>query len=83
MRRLIIKNKIKFPIVIKPINEGSSLGVKIAKNFSALCKSIKKLFRKYDQLLCEQFIGGQEIQTKYQTTFQNQQLKLKNRILNV
>ena len=62
LKRLIIKKKIKFPIVIKPINEGSSLGVKIAKNFSALCKSIKKLFRKYDQLLCEQFIGGQEIQ---------------------
>ena len=27
-----LKKKIKFPVVVKPINEGSSLGVNICKN---------------------------------------------------
>ena len=51
-----------FPIVIKPVNEGSSLGVKITKNLKDLNQSSKKLFKTYNQLIFEQFIGGQEIQ---------------------
>ena len=51
-----------FPIVIKPVNEGSSLGVKITKNLKDLNQSSKKLFKNYNQLIFEQFIGGQEIQ---------------------
>ena len=56
------KNKMGFPLVVKPINEGSSLGVKINENFKDLKRSIKYLFKKYDELLLEQFVGGQEIQ---------------------
>ena len=55
-------NKIRFPIVIKPINEGSSIGVKICKNYINLNKNLKLLFKKYDELILEEFIGGQEIQ---------------------
>ena len=40
---LLKKNRINFPLVIKPINEGSSLGVKIVKSFSVLKKTIKVL----------------------------------------
>ena len=58
----MIEKKINFPIVIKPSNEGSSLGVKIIKNINDLKRSAKTLFKKYDQLIFEQFIGGQEIQ---------------------
>ena len=46
-------------MVVKPINEGSSLGVKISKNISNLKKIIKSLFNIYSQLMFEQFIGGQ------------------------
>ena len=35
--------KIKFPIVIKPVNEGSSLGVYICKNKIQFNKNLKKL----------------------------------------
>ena len=56
------KKKFSFPIVIKPINEGSSLGVKIAKNFVELKRLSKFLFKKYNQLMIEQYIGGQEVQ---------------------
>ena len=59
----LIKNiKIKYPIVIKPVNEGSSLGVMICNNIKKLKKSIISLLRKYDELILEEYIGGQEIQ---------------------
>ena len=58
-----LKNKkINFPIVTKPINEGSSLGVEISKNKKKLFKSIQNLFKKYKELILEEYIGGQEIQ---------------------
>ncbi len=58
----IKKNKIKLPIVIKPINEGSSLGVCIEKNITKLNSVAKLNFKKYDHLIFEEYIGGQEIQ---------------------
>ena len=60
--KIIKKNKISFPIVSKPINEGSSLGVKVCKNKNELLKSIKKQFKKYNELIIEDYIGGQEVQ---------------------
>ena len=58
-----IKNKkIKFPIVVKPISEGSSIGVKVCKNYDSLFKQAKFLFQKYKTLIFEEYIGGQEIQ---------------------
>ena len=58
----IKKKKIKFPIVVKPINEGSSIGVQICKSIIDLNKSTKFLFKKYSELIFEPYIGGQEIQ---------------------
>ena len=54
--------KIKFPVVIKPVNEGSSLGVYICENRKQLNKNIKKLFNEYNQILIEGYIPGREIQ---------------------
>ena len=62
LARNINSKRIKFPIVVKPINEGSSLGVKICKNNKKLVEETKNLFKKYDQLIFEEYIGGQEIQ---------------------
>ncbi len=61
-KRLLKSKKVAFPVVLKPISEGSSLGVKICKNLLDLIKSSKILFKKYNQLILEQYIGGQEIQ---------------------
>ena len=52
----------KFPIVSKPINEGSSIGVVICQNKKKLLISLKNSFKKYDDLILEEYIGGQEIQ---------------------
>ena len=55
-------NKIRYPIVLKPINEGSSLGVEVCKDQKKLLTLINKLFKKYDELILEEYIGGQEVQ---------------------
>ena len=62
LKNLIKKNKLVFPLVVKPIDEGSSIGVKICKNFNTMKYEIKKLLRDYKKLMIEQFVGGQEIQ---------------------
>ena len=58
----IKSKKIKFPIVIKPINEGSSLGVYICKNRIQFNRNYNKLKREYDKILVEEYIPGREIQ---------------------
>ncbi len=62
IQKLLKKKNINFPVVIKPVSEGSSLGVKICKSFKELNRSSRQLFKRYDDLIIEQFIGGQEIQ---------------------
>ena len=58
----INNKKIKFPIVIKPINEGSSLGVSICNNKKQFTSKYKKLMENYDRILVEEYIPGREIQ---------------------
>ena len=55
-----IDKKLKFPVVIKPINEGSSVGVHITnkKNFK---QDLLKL-EKFKEILIEKYIPGREIQ---------------------
>ena len=60
-KKIKIKN-IKFPIVIKPVNEGSSLGVYICKNRFQFNKNLKKLRNNYNTILVEEYIPGKEIQ---------------------
>jgi len=56
----LLKKKINFPAVIKPINEGSSLGVYIC-NEKNIIQNLNKL-KSYDEILVEEFIPGREIQ---------------------
>ena len=55
-----IQKKLHFPVVIKPINEGSSVNVYIC-NKSNLKNKLKKL-KPYKEILIEEFISGREIQ---------------------
>ncbi len=57
---LMIKKKLGYPVVIKPLNEGSSVNVYIC-NKSNLKKKIK-LLQNYNEILIEKFIPGREIQ---------------------
>ena len=62
LEKKIKSKKIKFPIVIKPINEGSSLGVYICKNKIQFNRNYNKLKKEYDRILVEEYIPGKEIQ---------------------
>ncbi len=55
-----IKKKLRFPVVAKPLNEGSSVNVYICneKNIIKTLNSIKQ----YKKVMIEEFIGGREIQ---------------------
>ena len=55
-----IKKKLKFPVVVKPINEGSSVNVYIC-NKKNILNNLKKLIT-YKEILIEEFIPGREIQ---------------------
>ena len=55
-----IENKLKFPVVIKPINEGSSVHVHICDKKNIIKKL--NLLSAYNQILIEEFIPGREIQ---------------------
>ena len=56
----IVRDKLKFPVVIKPINEGSSVNVFIC-NKNNFFKNLQKL-KIYNNIIIEQFIPGREIQ---------------------
>ena len=56
------KSNLDFPVVVKPSNEGSSVGVEICKTLNQLSYSIGKLIKKFKTLIIEEFVGGQEIQ---------------------
>ena len=62
LSEFIKKKRMIFPIVIKPINEGSSIGVRICQSILELNKASKLLLKKYSELMIETYIGGQEIQ---------------------
>ena len=62
INKKLVKNKIKYPIVIKPVNEGSSLGVFICNNIIQFKHKYKKLIKNYEKILVEEYIPGQEIQ---------------------
>ena len=57
----IKKNKLKFPLVFKPTNEGSSIGVSICKKYDQLIEIIRRN-KKYKDVMIEQYVPGQEIQ---------------------
>ncbi len=55
-----INRQLKFPVVVKPLNEGSSVNVYISHN-NNLSKILNKL-KTYKKVLIEEFIEGREIQ---------------------
>ncbi len=55
-----INKKLRFPVVIKPLNEGSSVNVFISDK-NSLGKILYKL-KSYKKVLIEKFIAGREIQ---------------------
>ena len=56
-----ILTKLSLPLVIKPVRQGSSLGMTIAQNAEQLTSGIAKAFEFDSEVMVEQYIKGREI----------------------
>ncbi|MCX7956919.1 MAG: D-alanine--D-alanine ligase [Endomicrobia bacterium] len=52
---------IKFPVIVKPVEEGSTIGVGLARNIRDLRKGIEKAFEYGDKIIIEKYIVGREL----------------------
>ncbi len=50
-----------FPLMIKPISEGSSIGISMAKTQKQLKEAMDQSFRYGPEIMIEQYIGGKEM----------------------
>lgn len=56
-----IKKIFPFPLVVKPVSEGSSLGVSIVKDESKLENVLSDTVKKFKDVFIEEFIKGKEV----------------------
>ncbi len=55
-----ISDKVGYPCVVKPVDQGSAVGVSIIKTENNLVKAINKTIKKFPWLLAQRFVKGQE-----------------------
>ena len=55
-----VKNKIGYPCVLKPVDQGSALGVSIVESELELKKAIVKTIKQFSWLMVQKFIKGRE-----------------------
>lgn len=53
--------RLSYPIVVKPRNEGSSIGLSIVRRIEELGAALGKAFKYSDKIIAEKFIEGREI----------------------
>lgn len=71
---LEINESLPFPIVIKPISSGSSLGISVVEKNNDLEKALKKSFEHSPYLLVEEYINGKEATCGVIEGFRNQNM---------
>ena len=54
-------NKLNYPFVIKPSNEGSTMGLSVARNVNELEKAIKYAGEFSNEIIIEEYIPGREL----------------------
>lgn len=55
-----INDKVGYPCVVKPVDQGSAVGVSIIKTESELVKAVNKTIKKFPWLLAQRFVKGKE-----------------------
>jgi len=53
--------ELELPVVVKPVSQGSSVGVSIVKQASQLDTAIKEAFSHDDHVMVQEFISGREV----------------------
>ena len=61
LEKFIAENTLKFPLVIKPACEGSSIGLSIIENKETLQEAVDKAFHYDEKIIVEEFIQGKEV----------------------
>ncbi len=56
-----VLGKIDLPFIIKPCNQGSSVGIRIIREKGEILPGMEEAFRWDDEVILEQFISGREI----------------------
>jgi D-alanine--D-alanine ligase len=69
---LDIFRSLPMPVIIKPVDRGSSVGLTIARDYASLINSLVSLFVSYDRLLVEEYIPGKEATVGVIEEFRNQ-----------
>ena len=62
-REILVKNiikKIKFPLIIKPVEQGSAIGVHLIKNKEELVSKLNTSFKQFNWMMAQQYIDGDE-----------------------
>ncbi|MCX8065393.1 MAG: D-alanine--D-alanine ligase [Candidatus Hydrogenedentes bacterium] len=57
----LVKRELNFPVVIKPVSQGSSVGVSIANDEQQLLNGIEEAFEWDKEIFIEKFIRGTEV----------------------
>lgn len=55
-----IKEKVSYPCVLKPVDQGSAVGVSIVKNQAQLIKTVNSIIKKFPWLMAQKFVKGKE-----------------------
>lgn len=55
-----IFRSMQMPVIVKPLDRGSSVGISIARDFESLVDTITSLFVYTDKLMIEEYITGKE-----------------------
>ncbi len=53
--------KIQFPQVVKPNDQGSTIGIKVVQNYEEMEQGIQEAFKYSNKVLVEEYIGGAEV----------------------
>ncbi len=54
-------NDLSFPLVIKPVDQGSSVGVSVARDHDDVLTGLKEAFRYGDRVILERYVRGREL----------------------
>jgi D-alanine-D-alanine ligase len=57
----IFVNQLGFPVVVKPANHGSSIGLSLAENSRELAAAIEVAFQFDQYIIIQEYIGGREL----------------------
>jgi D-alanine-D-alanine ligase len=55
-----VKNNVGYPCVLKPVDQGSAVGVSVIKNQAELIKTINSTIKKFPWLMAQKFVKGKE-----------------------